>query len=445
MLATVELPAEEADQRTIQGHRLNNQAAAMHTAGAPASTVLTMLRRALAFLPDNAMIWSNIGLTMWRQGENDLAWTAFERALVLDPTNHKHFGNAGVFASATGNGEAAERYLAEALRLQPDALGPVWDGALLKLWQGQWDKGLPQYEVRIPHKGPELFPGMPYPTWRGEDLTNKTLYVQGEQGVGDVILFSRYLVWVKEHWPSCEILASFRPELTNLLYEFELHGILKLLPVGIPWPKAVDYGCFLCSIPQYHGSMPNRVFRDPGLIRARIDDDCPGCQLPEPLVPSLKVGICWTGNPTQSRNSDRSIPLELLLTLAEDPRVVLYSLQVGPGQKDVSALVTEEILMDLGSNLEHEGWVGTGIVLREMDVVITVCTAIAHLAGSVGARCWTMLCHDPYWIWPRSGCTTPWYPGMKLFRQQALGDWRNVMSEVRLELSALADDKVGPL
>ena len=165
--------------------------------------------------------------------------------------------------------------------------------------------------------------------------------------------------------------------------------------------------------------------------------------LPEPHYRSLKVGVCWTGNPAQNRNLDRAIPLELLLPLAEDPRVVLYSLQLGPGRNDLARLGMDQLICDVGDDLEAHKLVGLGNAMLGLDLVITVCTSVAHMAGVLNVPCWTLLCSDPYWLWGRSGERTPWYSEMRLYRQTSPKDWVGVVDRVQADLTDLTNRIVG--
>ena len=438
------LPPRTDEKRLEQAHRLNDGAMALRDAHAPSAVCLSVAKRALALMPGSPFIQTNLGLIYWDLGDLEMAREMFEAAIVGDPTNDRYHGNLGVFASATANTDLAERHLTEAIRLSDGKVGPKWDHALLQLWQGKWEQGFAEYDIRRYHHK-EVYPGLPYPLWQGEDLNGKSIYVQGEQGTGDRILFSRYLAWLKERWPTCEIHAHLHDSLVNLMWEYETSGVVKrFYPDKVLWPPGIDYACFLLSLPQFHGTRPDFVPPDPGFIKSRTLRNAGILQMPKPELPSLKVGICWTGNPTQTRNADRSIPLELMIEFAEDPRIQLYSVQVGEGNRDLDRCGARKLIVDLGDEIEKEGWLGTAQVLMTFDVVVTVCTSIAHLAGTLDINCWTLLCKEPFWAWPRAGQTTPWYPNMRLFRQKQHGGWRPVIEEVKGELGRLADAKIGP-
>jgi hypothetical protein len=433
----IELP--EREPRIVQAEQLND--AAMHLVEKEPlglHAALAMLRRALNLNPLQSDTWSNLGLVLWRVGRTLEAGDALEKAVAMDPDRAVYHGNYGVFLSAVDRHEEALWHLNRAYELDPSNLSPKWDTSLLHLRRGNWKEGLKLYDIRREHRGAKLYPPLPMALWRGEDLADKTLYIQGEQGIGDRFLFSRYLAWIKETWPTSRVVICISDPMVNLFWEFR--HIVEFLPQGVPFPTDIDYGVFLCTLPEIHGSTLETIPPDPGLLlkRVQIARENTKCNLPLPAIPSLKVGLCWTGNPEQVRNVDRTIPLELLLPLTEHPRIVFYSFQCSPGNQDLKRLHAGDLICDLSGDIEKEGWVGTGIALLDMDLLVTVCTSVPHLAGTLGVPTWVMLCADPYWIWNRTGDSTPWYPNMRLFRQKTLGDWSNVIDEVRVALSDFA-------
>ena len=401
------------------------------------AVAISMLHRAATLAPHLAHPWSNLGLLYYRTGEYQKARECLQKSVDMDPDNAAYHGNLGVWESTLGDFRDAERHLTQAMELKKDNHGARWDRSLLYLRQGMWDIGLEEYESRFAHNGPETYPGMPVPTWQGEDLNHKTLYVQGEQGYGDRILFSRYIPWVKNCYPTCKIKVCLGDDLTSLLWEYRKY--VEFLPSGIPWPKGeVDYGIWLLSLPK----MVGKILPEPGLIRKRILSDHTTCKLPPPLLPAIKVGIAWTGSPTMKRNIDRKIPLEKFLPLAEDPRVQLYSFQCGEGRESLYRLGAENIIVDLSDELEKGGWVKTALAMQSCDLIITTCTSIAHLAGSLRTiPTWTLLCADPYWIWGREGDRTLWYPNMRLIRQKTLGDWNSVFTEIKADLTNFVESR----
>jgi hypothetical protein len=432
----------DKSEEHVQAELLNDAAMAVLEHRAAIPTVIAMLRRATALLPSSPDIISNLGIALWQNGQHAEAMSAFRLAISMDPERAAFHGNYGVFLSAVSHYGKAETHLQRASDLDPKSKGPLWDLSLLYLREGNWERGLALYDVRREHRGTSLYPDLPAPLWHGEDLADKTIYIQAEQGVGDRYLFARYFAWMKQMWPTCRILFCPYDTLINVFWCYS--EIVKLMNVGLPWPKDIDYATYICTLPEIHGTRPDNIPADPGYLRERILEARKGTtiNLPSPNLPSLKVGIVWTGNPEQRRNHDRSIPLEELLPLAEDPRIVFYGFQCGPGRADIARLRAENLICDLGGEIEKEGWVGTGVALMEMDVVITVCTSVAHFAAAIGVPTWVMLCADPYWIWGQDGQTTPWYPSARLFRQVTIGDWRHVINNLRTALNKLADEKL---
>jgi len=176
----------------------------------------------------------------------------------------------------------------------------------------------------------------------------------------------------------------------------------------------------------------DHIYPDPGVIHHRIVEQHKAVPLsiPEPIFKrARKVGIAWTGNPANRTQVRRSVPLEALLYLATAPDNVLYSLQCGPGQQDIARLNAEYIVEDLSEAIGSD-MVLCGAAMLELDVIVTCCTSVAHLAGAVGVPCFLLLCHDPYWFWGREPTSTPWYPSVRVFRQKTRGDWNAVIAQV---------------
>jgi Tfp pilus assembly protein PilF len=406
--------------------------------GGKGAVALTMLRRAARLAPNRGRILTDLGSLLYHEGQYAEAHDWLVRAVNSDLENTEYMDNLAIYDGAMGMQKSAELAFHYALRLKPDDPKLLWDLSLFLLRQGDWAQGLSYYESRKDCFGPEQFPRMPIPTWTGQSLHDKTLYIQAEQGLGDRILFSRYIAWIRKIYPTAKIKFCCGDQLTNLFWSFTDHNI-ELLPNNIPWMDGLDYGIYLNSLPMLHETTDYRILEDPGWIRARIDKDKTGVRLPQPDLPSLKVGICFTGSPSMNRNSDRSIPLKEIMRLAEDPRIQLYNFQCGSGHKEFLDSCADSLIVDLAPAIEKEGLVGTALALKQMDVIITCCTSIAHLSGALGLNCWTLLCADPYWIWQREGCKTSWYPQMRLFRQKQMGDWSTVLDEVKTALSELAD------
>lgn len=402
------------------------------------SAAITAFRRAVALAPDNPIIISGLGAVLFDSCFYDEAEKMSLRAKEIEPEYAPIYGNLGAIYAAQGRYDEAKKSYRIALKMEPDFVDARWNFAMCLLDNGDWKEAWPLYESRKIASGPRLCPQLPYPEWRGEDLSGKTLFVQGEQGVGDRILFSRYLHWIKEQHPACRILfmpnAEDLPNISNFMWGFR--DVVDFMPNGIPWPEA-DYGIYLMSIPAVHGTTPARVPADPGLLLKNALRHKKSVELPGVDKTMLKVGVAWTGNPAMKRNNERSIPFDLIMELAELPSVVLYGLQFGT--QDIERRGADQLICDLTPDIKPLGFTGTAATMLNLDLVITCCTATAHVAGVLGVPCWTLLCQNPYWLWLHDGrLDSVWYPGTRLVRQKKMFDWKPVMAEVKQELETLS-------
>jgi Tetratricopeptide repeat len=439
-LADKEADARRADLRiTPQAEALNNLAVGLKRDRFYSAAAVAM-RRAVNLCPDSGFLWNGLGSVLWNMGRYEEAHAALARSLQLIGDEPGVMMNMGMLLSSLGRKQEALDYLRRTCEKLPKDNHARWSYALGLLDHGEWPTGFREYECRMAYRGPKYYPKMPYPTWQGEDLGGKTLFIQAEQGVGDRLLFSRYLAWVCKVWPTAnlKVLISSRDQvnLEAILHLYTERYAIEFLHHGIPWPKC-DYGCFLMSIANIYGTSTTCVPPDPGLIRERCMAEKGAIAVPEPLVPSIKVGVCWSGNPAMDRNHERSIPAELLLELESDPNVQLYSLQFG--DDGLQRMNASELICDAASDIGDRGLLGTGCVMLNLDLIITCCTANAHLAGSLGVPTWVLLCYDPYWCWLRGRDDSVWYGDhLRLFRQRAPGDWRELIDRVRRELNIYA-------
>jgi tetratricopeptide (TPR) repeat protein len=404
---------------------------------------IVAIRRALAIAPDHPVLLSHLGAFLWDVAQYDEAESVLRRSIEIEPNYAPSRGNLGSALGAQQKfGEAVAMY-ESALAIEPDWNDGRWNYAITLLDAGAWREGWSYYDARLLRGDKRLYPSLPYPEWKGEDLSGKTLWVQGEQGVGDRILFSRYLAWVKELFPTCRILlqmdAADLPNIANLMWAYR--DLVEFVPNGTPWQRGVDYGIYLMSLPRLHGTTPDNVPADPGLILQQAMAHRHACNLPEPLIPGIKVGVVWSGGRAMKRNIERSVPFEVMMRLAELPNVVLYSMQFDCN--DLFDFGADMFIRDLSRDIGPMGFCGTAAAMLNLDLVITACTATAHLAGALNVPCWTLLNANPYWVWLRDRSDSVWYPNMRLFRQTAMYDWAPVFESVRSELVQFAAAKTG--
>ena len=292
------------------------------------------------------------------------------------------------------------------------------DEAMRLLSIGQYKDGWAAYEQRLVPANITL----KKPFWDGEPHPDKTLLVRGEQGLGDVFHFMRYLPLVRERSAGRVLFRC----------DQRLEPLLRLSPITDPMVFGTgidcDYQLFLMSCPHVLGLHdPADSLRPPYV--------CPSAPLIEAwrerLPSGFKVGIVWQGNSAFNKNHLRSFPLSSFAPLAAINGVRLISLQQQP-TADCGFPVTEFADLD-----KHAAFMDTAAILASLDLVVTCDTAIAHLAGAMGRRVWLALSTAPDWRWTLKGDSTPWYPTMRFFRQQVAGDWGEVFTRIADELREL--------
>ena len=391
--------------------------------------------RAIALAPEMTNAHVNRGLVLTHMGRSDEALAAFDLAIALEPDSiAARIGRSGALAGAGHIQEslAYDRELARNPLFQPEA---DFHSAMMLLHQDNWEQGLPFYEARRSldrYRDSQSYPSFRQPEWQGGDpLEGKTLYVHGEQGLGDHIQFARYLLLAKR--AGAKIIFSPRDSLKRLFTNQELADEV------LPWktaPDTFDLHLPLASMPLAFGTrletIPAEVpylRAEPALVekwRARIGSE------------GFKVGLCWAGAFDPVQGLDRSFPLSACAALATLPSVRLISLQKQDGLEQLAQLPADMTVETLGKDFDAgtDALVDAAAVMASLDLVISCDTSIAHLAGALARPVWTALKRHPEWRWREAGETSPWYPTMTLFRQKDAGNWEPVFAAMRDRLAA---------
>jgi tetratricopeptide (TPR) repeat protein len=390
--------------------------------------------RAIALEPDMTNAHVNRGLVLMHLGRGDEALAAFDRAIVLEPdTVAARIGRSGALTGAGRIEEALayDRELARHPLFRPEA---DFHSAMVLLHRGDWEEGWKYYEARrdLDRPGSDIFPRFAQPEWNGQTpLTGKTLFVHGEQGLGDNIQFARFLPLARR--AGARVIFSPKGRLRRLL---DGQGLAdEVLPTRSV-PEAFDLHIPLASMPRAFNTRRDNIpaeisylHAEPALVekwRARI-----GAQ-------GFKIGVCWAGAFDPIQGLDRSFPLKQCAVLAALPGVRLISLQKFEGLEQLAELPAGMTVEELGEDFDNgpEAFVDAAAVMASLDLVISCDTATAHLAGALGGPAWTVLKRHPEWRWGEDGETSPWYPAMTLFRQQAAGAWEPVFAAMRARLAA---------
>lgn len=455
-------------------------------------------QRAIAVQPDYADAHNNLGVLMQQLGQLEQATVHYRAALQVDPNNPRVHGNLGAILQQLGELEVAIAHYQTAIRLEPNlaaahtnlghalkaqghyhrAIGhyeearrlmPTNPEAYRDLGdalqeQGQFREALAVYDralalapnhvevggsrVRALLMGGNLVEGFaeydrwrltvasrprPFtqPQWDGSSLNGQTilLYAETGSGLGDSLQFIRYAPLVAQY--GGRIIVECQPSLVRLFTA--IASIDQVITAGDPLP-AFDVQASLMSLPHLLGTSLESIPASVPYLPVPIA----GTVLPLSQLARPKVGVAWGGNPAHGHDRDRACPFGEFKQILATPMVTFYSLQKGAHRE---ALKTDAAIqagtlpvVDLGDRLTD--FAETAAIVQQLDLVITVDTAIAHLAGALGKPVWILLSFTPDWRWMLARTDSPWYPTARLFRQPQRRDWARVCQQVKRAIAA---------
>ena len=388
--------------------------------------------KAMKMLPKWAVPLNNLGVVCLRQGLIEQAEVWSRRALALDPGHVDAMVNLAQSLEESGKAEDALRYYRSALERNPEHAEARFSLALEFLKSGRWIEGWREYEWRFsrsPAAQARLAPPVPgLPRWHGESLSGKAILLRSEQGAGDSIQFCRFAPALAE--AGADVYLSVPPRLVRLMRT--LDRVKGVCPIGKERRLgSLDFWSPLLSVPRWlettQDTIPGTV---PYLSAGTLAVERWSCILAAfGTIP--RVGLAWKGNPHYRRDRSRSLPIQQLAVLARTG-CTFVSLQSGAAAADAPQAPSGMVLVSLGKRFEP--FEETAAVMANLDLVVTVDTAVAHLAGALGRPVWTLLEHDCDWRWLRDRSDAPWYPTMRLYRQRAPGDWDEVLERVAEDL-----------
>ena len=385
-------------------------------------------RRALGLKSDGANYHSNLGNALRDLGRLAEAAEALQQALRLAPNAPEILYNFGLVLRDMGRFDTALSCLEAVLKLQPEHAECRYDRALTLLFAGDLKRGFAEYETRwkLRRNPPRKFDK---PRWNGQAMPGKTLLLYAEAGFAEAIQFARYAAMAKKN-SGAAIVLECPPELARLLET--LDAVDRIAIRGAPLP-AFDAHIPLLSLPALMATTAATVPADVPYLRA---PEIRAIAIPNLVPNAMKVGIAWAGNAEARAERHRSCPFVHFLELAQVPGVALYSLQTGDAGRALGDQAAEPLVYNAGPAIADFADLATAI--NQLDLVISVDTAIAHLAGALAKPVWTLLSTLGDWRYAANGAKSPWYPSMRLFRQKALGEWPEVMAEVGAALHRAA-------
>lgn len=392
-------------------------------------------RSAMALRPSLTQASLNLGVMLDRQRRADEAETVYRHALSLDPASAPGWSNLGVLLAGLGREDEAEACHRKAMALDPGHDKAAFNLAYLLLRQGRYAEGWECLEARTCYL--PLQKMLSCPRWQGEPLRGKSLLIGLEAGHGDMIQFCRYARLAKQAGgarigilchPGLKALLGSHPDLDEVFAAdepFDADG----------W----DYWTPPLSMPRLFGTRLDSIPAELPYLTAEQERKVRWSRLLGKTDAGLRVGLVWRGNPNFENDRERSLPsLETLAPLGEVPGIRFFSLQKSMGEDEEAHPPPSLSMTDLAPRISD--FADTAAIIAQLDLVITVDTAVAHLTGALGRCCWVLLPrHKPDWRWLADRDDSPWYPDiMRLFRQKAPGDWGPTVAEIRQQLSRLA-------
>jgi tetratricopeptide (TPR) repeat protein len=384
-------------------------------------------RRALDLRPDFVDAEINLGSALFYQGRLEEAIAAQRRALGLQARNVHALRNPAASLRAMGQYEEALAAYRQAGTIATQFAEAHRDEALLLLLLGRYEEGWTKYEWRWRASALGARP-ISAPRWNGEPLDGRTIILQAEQGIGDTLQFLRYAPLVAGRGGN--VILNLPASLKDLGGE-AMSAVAHVTTFDEPLP-ACDCYAPLLSLPRIFATTLDTIPTRIPYLRAPAGR-AEKWQRELSAGGGRRVGVVWAGNPGHENDHNRSIPFARLLPLFAVPDVQFFSLQVGERAADVQAAADRPIT-NLSARLVDFG--ETAGAIEALDLLISVDTAMAHLAGALGKPVWLLLPHVPDWRWLLEREDSPWYPGMRLFRQAGRGDWEGVIGRIIRELSS---------
>jgi hypothetical protein len=358
------------------------------------------------------------------QNDPEGALQHYARALTQDRNSASAFNNYGNVLREAGDPAGAIPFLQRSIQLAPTAVTPNFNLAVALLLAGDYARGWPQYEHRwnFEHLAGTL-PQHTQPRWTGQDLKDKTILVVQEQGLGDTIQFIRFIFGL--HNAGASVMLQVNDNLAPLFAGSPvIHEIVdvKDTPVGF------DYWTPIMSVPGILGVTLQNLPHQLQYLAARADSIR---EWQDRLGPKnrLRVGVCWSGRPDSWINRHKGMPFDVMLALIQrNPGIEWINLQVECSEEQAKTLEQHGV-----KNFQSliRNFADSAALIHHMDVVISVDTAVAHLAGALGRPTWIPLnWYGTDWRWLLNRDDSPWYPSARLFRQPSLGNWGAVTDKI---------------
>jgi tetratricopeptide (TPR) repeat protein len=406
--------------------------------------------------PDHTDALNNLGLVLYEQNRFEESIILFQQSICAKPELTNAWYNLGMALQAQGQPEEAIEAYNQVIKIFPDSAEAHFNRSIALLLTENFEEGWVEYEWRFrsfeKKKDAEQKKSLMH--WDGSSLIKRRILVNDEQGIGDTFQFIRYLSMLKE-LGGFVFFETSKP-LSGLLEKFAgIDELVEPSPVGFSQNEFDSFvplmslpGIFNTTLETIPGTTPYLFasHKKVEIWQDRIDQHMfnvgivwagnPTTKYEQAGLSGLEhVNLAWAGNPSNKIAAGRSNRLEFFKPLAEFEGVQLYGLQKGAAAGQVEDLSNSINVINLGE--EFEDFSDTAGVIDNLDLIITVDTSVAHLAGAMGKPVWVLIPYVPDWRWMIEREDSPWYPTMRLFRQQTKGNWNHVFERVASELGAL--------
>ena len=387
--------------------------------------------KAVSLQPENCSVLNSLGSIYKELGYYRKAIACFQKALRIKSDDVITLTNLGDVFLAGRDIDKALFYTEKAIQIQPDYIPAHWHRALIWLISGNFKDGWREYEWRWQTKDfQSVQRNYTQPLWDGGEQPEKTLLIWAEQGVGDAIQFVRYVERVRNR------VGRIILEVPATIHRLISHSI-NVDKVISPGEESAKFDLHIPLL-----SLPRALYPTDSDIPNRCPYLSPPTEADSELTSDIdwnesefKVGIVWAGNPRHANDHNRSCPLKYFTGLMGIPGISFYSLQKGPRSTEVKDMAINYQIHDLSNRLQS--FTDTAVVMQNLDLVISVDTAVAHLAGALAVPTWLLLPFNSDWRWFLDRSDSPWYPSMRIFRQTKPGDWDSLFEQVSLSLKQL--------
>jgi tetratricopeptide (TPR) repeat protein len=388
-------------------------------------------QRAHKLDPTNAESCNNIGEALVSLGREEEAITWYDKALALSPNDATILTNKAQAISQFRRLDEAAAIYSRVRTIAPDHAMAEWNRALLKLLTGDFAAGWAGREARwkIPSFSAH-YPRFHQPMWRGvEPVVGKTVLVHADEGLGDTIQFARYLPMVAARGARVVMVVAdaLQPLLSGLA------GVDQCLPLSAGQLPSFDLHCPFSNLPLIFGTTLDTIPASTSYLPKPSADQLQVWETRLGPRGRLRVGLVWSGSTDHRNDRNRSIPLQMLTRIL-DMDATFVSLQKDPRPADKAILAERADIVDLTEHLTD--FIETAALVSCLDLVVTVDTSVVHLAGAMGRPTWVMLPYLPDYRWLLDRDDSPWYPTIRLFRQDATRDYAPVLDRIRAELAA---------